>query len=340
MGKERGAVEGWLKSLQSYFEMRNFLWVDGSLDPSVSTRVENPKQVDQEILHAAQRKTQEAHARDVKILRAHSHIWVLPEDGFGSGSKHRSVRVMEQVRWVYEGSGQYDVEARGIEHRQMWEQSAATWRLSVQHISDELNPLFPLPMSGTLSVGSAPLKEVRNDRTLQTREGNLHYNRVHSLRYAELWWNRSHPYFAHLRDDCTNFISQCLWAGGTPMQMAPSRARGWWYQWNQPVETEPWSFSWTTADALFRYLLQNLGAKQVVSAKELRIGDLVFYDWDGEGHYHHTTFVVDFDAKGDPLVNAHTDASYHRHYRYQDSRAWSHKTQYVFVQIPEVFPAR
>ncbi|RIV24274.1 hypothetical protein D2Q93_07490 [Alicyclobacillaceae bacterium I2511] len=338
MGKERGAVEGWLQSLKLYFEMRNLLWVEGSLYPSVPAVAEKLRLVDQGVLQAAQRKAYEGTSREVRILRAHSHIWVLPEEDDGIGGKRHSVRVMEQIRWVYEEAGQYRVEVRIIEHQQVWEQTAAGWQLSFQHTSDELNPLHPHPASNTPDVESVYAKSEKKSRMRQTTATTVHYDRVYSLRYAELWWNHSHPRFAYLRDDCTNFISQCLWAGGLPMQVHHSRARGWWYQWDQPVAAEAWSYSWTTSDALLRYLLQIHGTKQVVSAKDLRIGDIIFYDWDGTGHYHHTTIVVDFDALGDPLVNAHTDASYHRHYRYLDSRAWSPQTRYAFLQIPTVVP--
>ena len=39
------------------------------------------------------------------------------------------------------------------------------------------------------------------------------------------------------------------------------------------------------------------------------IGDVICYDWDGNGHFQHNTVVVAKDPHGMPLVNAHTTNS-------------------------------
>ena len=56
------------------------------------------------------------------------------------------------------------------------------------------------------------------------------YNRQAAVQYANLWWNRRNPAFPNFTVDCTNYISQCLLAGGAPMRGAPNRGKGWWVQ--------------------------------------------------------------------------------------------------------------
>ena len=70
------------------------------------------------------------------------------------------------------------------------------------------------------------------------------YDRLAAVQYAERWWNDYNPQYRKFTVDCTNFISQCLLAGGAPMHGAPVRERGWWYQ------GDNWSFSWAVAHSL------------------------------------------------------------------------------------------
>jgi hypothetical protein len=62
---------------------------------------------------------------------------------------------------------------------------------------------------------------------------------------------------------------------------------------------------------------------------------VISYDWDGNGHFQHSTIVAAVDARGMPLVNAHTTESYHRYWDYRDSYAWTERTAYRFFHIPD-----
>lgn len=158
------------------------------------------------------------------------------------------------------------------------------------------------------------------------------YDRLAAVQYAERWWNDYNPEFETFTVDCTNYISQCLYAGGAPMRGAPDRSAGWWYQSGQ------WSYSWSVAHSLRWYLsgsTTGLVGREVESAGDLSPGDVICYDFEGDGRYDHTTIVVSKDAEGMPLVNAHTDNSRHRYWSYEDSTAWTPNMQYKFFQIGE-----
>src|SRR5699024_3275261 len=98
------------------------------------------------------------------------------------------------------------------------------------------------------------------------------YDRLAAVKYAERWWNDYNPEYQKFKVDCTNFVSQCLRAGGAPMRGAPNRGNGWWYQ------HDNWSYSWSVANALRWYLsgsTKGLKGKTVETAEELVPGDVI-----------------------------------------------------------------
>ncbi|MBX6394323.1 MAG: amidase domain-containing protein [Alicyclobacillaceae bacterium] len=163
------------------------------------------------------------------------------------------------------------------------------------------------------------------------------FDRLQVFKYAELWWDAYNPRFRAFRVDCTNFVSQCLWHGGMPMEMSESVEQGWWYAW-QGDGQDRWSLSWAVSHSLYWYLraLSERGRVRFIDhPQQLHLGDVIFYDWNGDGTWQHTAVVADFDPEGRPLVNAHTTASYHRLWDYRDSPAWSERTRYAFVHIED-----
>lgn len=159
------------------------------------------------------------------------------------------------------------------------------------------------------------------------------YNREAAVAYANKWWNGRNPEFHSFDVDCTNFISQCLLAGGAPMYGYPNRERGWWMQGGT------WSFSWSVAHSMRWFLggsKKGLTTTQVGSPEELDLGDLICYDFQGDGRYDHTTIVTAKDGQM-PLVNAHTYDAYQRTWDYKDSYAYSPNAKYLFFKVNDHF---
>ncbi|HZG70337.1 MAG TPA: amidase domain-containing protein [Chondromyces sp.] len=156
------------------------------------------------------------------------------------------------------------------------------------------------------------------------------YDRMKAVQYAERWWNDHNPAYKKFNDDCTNYISQCLHAGGAPMWGQPNRSKGWWMQRNN------WSYSWTVAHS-FRWYLgtskTGLRSKEVDAPERLKVGDIICYDFQGDGRFDHTTIVTARDENGMPLVNAHTTNSRMRYWSYEDSTAYTPQIQYKFFAI-------
>lgn len=173
--------------------------------------------------------------------------------------------------------------------------------------------------------------KLRMDREAKKGETiNYVYDRMKVVKYAEMWWNSYHPAFPKFDVDCTNFVSQCLYAGGIPMTGYPNRQKGWW------MKNKSWSYSWAVAHAFRWYLSgEHLGlqAMEVSAPEQLMLGDVICYDFEGDGRFDHSTIVVAKDRQGMPLVNAHTTNSRMRYWSYEDSSAYTPDIQYKFFHI-------
>jgi hypothetical protein len=160
---------------------------------------------------------------------------------------------------------------------------------------------------------------------------NYRYDRRKAVQYAETWWNSYNPTYRKFEEnDCTNYISQCLHAGGAPMRGYPTRGKGWWIRGNN------WSWSWAIAHAFRLYLgssKHGLRAKEVSRPDQLMLGDVICYDFEGDGRYNHNTIVTGYDYYGMPLVNAHTTNSRLRYWSYTDSTAYTPNIKYKFFTI-------
>jgi len=157
------------------------------------------------------------------------------------------------------------------------------------------------------------------------------YNRAAAVAYANQWWNSANPAYPYFEVDCTNFVSQCLRAGGGTVWGAPNRSNGWWIQGNN------WSFSWSVAHSLRWYLetsTRGLRAVRVANPAQLMIGDVILYDFAGDGRVDHSTIVTSIQ-NGEPYVNAHTSNSINRHFAYTDSTAYTPNIKYYYFHIVE-----
>lgn len=205
------------------------------------------------------------------------------------------------------------------------------------HIEEQVLPFKLLIWDGNI-IRHEAVEQTRQEEKQQLKwpdpfhriEHRFSYDRRAAVQYAERWWNSYNPQYRRFDDDCTNYISQCLRAGGAPMWGSPSRETGWWYTGNN------WSFSWAVAHSFRWYLSgseQGMKGTEVSSPDQLTYGDVICYDFEGDGRWDHTTIVTAKDAYGMPLVNAHTNNSRHRYWSYEDSMAWTENTKYKFFRI-------
>lgn len=136
----------------------------------------------------------------------------------------------------------------------------------------------------------------------------LPYDRNAGVAYAEKWALKRNPAyynFDKIGGDCTNFISQCLYAGAKRMNYTPTF--GWYY--NSASSRSP---SWTGVLFLHRFLKTNLstGPHAIPSQQDrMEPGDIIQLQ-NAAGTIYHSLFVL--TAGENILIAAHDDDSLYR----------------------------
>ena len=147
------------------------------------------------------------------------------------------------------------------------------------------------------------------------------YDRTAVVAYARQWaFSRNPKYydFSNLGGDCTNFASQCLYAGCGVMNYTPDI--GWFYR-----SLANRSAAWTGVEYFYRFLVNNLGNAEIggdgsslgavigngagpfaieTTLEGLEVGDFVQFGRE-TGDFYHTPIVVGFQ-NGMPLLAAHS----------------------------------
>lgn len=140
-----------------------------------------------------------------------------------------------------------------------------------------------------------------------------------SVAYARKWaYNRNPAFydFDSLGGDCTNFISQCVYAGGAVMNYTPDT--GWYY-----VSLNDRSAAWTGVEYFYRFIVNNEGVGpfgEQTALYNARVGDVI--QLGNSAGFYHSLFVVGISG-GIIYVAAHTNNTYYRpleSYNYEKAR--------------------
>lgn len=135
------------------------------------------------------------------------------------------------------------------------------------------------------------------------------YNRENAVAYARKYafsQNSLFANFAGIGGNCTNFVSQSIYAGSCEMNYRPTF--GWYF-----ISLDDRSPSWTGVEYFYNFITQNSDVGPFgrdASSDELELGDVIQLARDDEGYYH-SLLVVGFDGE-DLLVAAQTDNAYAR----------------------------
>lgn len=135
------------------------------------------------------------------------------------------------------------------------------------------------------------------------------YLRERAVAYAKKYAFGQNPIFGNFRGiggNCTNFVSQCIYAGSCVMNYTPTF--GWYY-----VSLDDRSPSWTGVEYFYDFMTANTDVGPFgteASLDELETGDVIQLGSNQDGFYH-TLLVVGFEGE-DPLVAAQTDDAFAR----------------------------
>ena len=134
------------------------------------------------------------------------------------------------------------------------------------------------------------------------------YERSRAVNYAHRWAYGRNPAFydyENIGGDCTNFASQCIYAGSGVMNYTPTF--GWYY-----IDANQKAPAWTGVEYLYNFLTRSEASigphAREVTLQEVRPGDIVQLSFTGES-YQHSPVIVSTrqpETLGDILIAAHS----------------------------------
>jgi hypothetical protein len=147
------------------------------------------------------------------------------------------------------------------------------------------------------------------------------YNRSAAVAYADKWALSNDPNYLHYSEDCTGFASEAMYAGGDQQNRA-------WHG-----DKTSLSADWDVAPDNYFYEVNQNGAHLAETVNSSNSdywnsynatlpGDLIYYDWTGDGSIDHMAFQVNAGkAASDPnnpgwsftgdLMDQHTTNRWH-----------------------------
>lgn len=142
------------------------------------------------------------------------------------------------------------------------------------------------------------------------------YDRARAVAYARKWAFDRNPVFFDFTGrggNCTNFISQCIFAGCCQMNFTPDF--GWYY-----ISPEERAAAWTGVEFFYNFITDNASGEGVgdglgpfgreVRNRLLLPGDVIQLGRN-DGDYYHTLLVVGYGRRT-YLVAAQSDDAFNR----------------------------
>lgn len=133
------------------------------------------------------------------------------------------------------------------------------------------------------------------------------YDREAAVNYANYWAYKRNPKFYSFNDiggDCTNFVSQCIYAGCGVMNYTPTY--GWYY-----ININERAPAWTSVEYLHRFLVTNEGVGpfgKEVAIESVKTGDIAQFKIS-KSVFHHSviiTSVGDIPTRDNILIASHS----------------------------------
>ena len=147
------------------------------------------------------------------------------------------------------------------------------------------------------------------------------YDRNKAIQYAQEWALKRNPKYYNydsIGGDCTNFISQCLLAGGGVMNY--TKTFGWYY-----INANNKSPSWSGVNYLYNFLTRNFGGVgpigKKISRNKVKEGDLIQLAFNKKVLEH--SLIITKIEDEEIFVTTHTEDSLNRNlknYNYSDIR--------------------
>jgi hypothetical protein len=150
----------------------------------------------------------------------------------------------------------------------------------------------------------------RGDTTQRGPNGSVtdvplvYYNREAAAAYARRWATSYNPDYKQFTNDCTNFISQALYAGGwthTGSEFSRTANTTWYYGYFSQ------SYTWAGAHNHWNFHRESGRSWIAEKAEWMIIGEPMSIDFSGDGHIDHTVIITQVDSYGNQYVSYHTN---------------------------------
>lgn len=135
------------------------------------------------------------------------------------------------------------------------------------------------------------------------------YQRARAVAYAQRWaLSRNPAYYSFngLGGDCTNFVSQCVYAGAGVMNPTPDT--GWYY-----YDLNNRSAAWTGVAYFYQFMVTNQGIGPFAALTErsaLEPGDVIQLG-HRDGTFYHTLLVLE-QTEGEIYIASHSQDALYR----------------------------
>lgn len=174
------------------------------------------------------------------------------------------------------------------------------------------------------------------------------YSPSQAAQYADTWATSRNPNFKTFTDDCTNFVSQALNAGGFAMVGSGGSTTSYtnWFMQNLGFGLWNWSHTWSVVPDQLNFLYYHSPggyARGYVTPQYqsgLRsggaVGDVLFYDWGSRQGVSHSAIQVSYGTDpvsgwtGD-LVDTHITDHFHAFWSLKPYNANLAATTYITV---------
>ena len=194
-----------------------------------------------------------------------------------------------------------------------------TWKLTRERLTDQgprpVNEPAPAPATTTVrpsAVIDAPKSAITYPAPAAPKNlgSGTTYNYAAMVAYAEKYWknyNTAYRRYNGNGGDCTNFLSQSLYAGGWKKVTNSTEDYGTWNS-GTSSDTDTWigvnEWSWFTQTAKRTTPLAN--------AYQMDLGDVLQMDFDKDGSKDHSMMTTYRSSSGVPYLTYHDTDTYRR----------------------------
>jgi hypothetical protein len=254
-----------------------------------------------------------------RYSRASTQTRLVRVDRASTSTVVARVEEWTQLEYVKVSGDEPDYTAFKAQRDFAFERDAGRWVLSDVRYVDEggippVNEVLTAPAGGgpdAAPPGSA-VGRYRNgeerrssDKTTRGTDGSFSiasgYNYGAMADYARRYVFNYNPDYRRFEQDCTNFISQAMRAGGwTDVLGWYTSNSAWWYN------SENQSYTWAGAQNWYWFATRSGRTFILGSIWNLALADVLQLDFDKNGNIDHSMIVTKTTADGEKYLTYHT----------------------------------